>query len=32
MRRRTFTEDHEAFRLTLRDFIAKEVTPHYDEW
>jgi alkylation response protein AidB-like acyl-CoA dehydrogenase len=32
MRRRTFTEDHEAFRLNLRDFIAKEVTPHYDEW
>ena len=32
MRRTIFTEDHEAFRLTLRDFIAKEVTPHYDEW
>ena len=32
MRRTTFNEDHEAFRLTLRDFIEKEVVPHYDEW
>jgi len=32
MRRTTFDEDHEAFRLTVRDFIAKEVSPHYDEW
>jgi acyl-CoA dehydrogenase len=32
VRRTTFNEDHEAFRLTLRDFIEKEVVPHYDEW
>jgi len=32
MRRTTFSDDHEAFRLTVRDFIAKEVSPHYDEW
>jgi acyl-CoA dehydrogenase len=32
MRRTTFTEDHEAFRLVIRDFIEKEVSPHYDQW
>ncbi|MGW6460094.1 acyl-CoA dehydrogenase family protein [Streptomyces sp. NPDC055078] len=32
MRRTVFNEDHEAFRKTVRDFIAKEVTPHFDEW
>ncbi|WP_151772113.1 acyl-CoA dehydrogenase family protein [Streptomyces abyssomicinicus] len=32
MRRTVFSEDHEAFRATLRDFIAKEVTPHYEQW
>lgn len=32
MRRTVFTEDHEAFRDTIRDFIAKEVSPVHDEW
>ncbi len=32
MQRRIFTEDHEAFRKTIRDFIAKEVTPVYHDW
>jgi acyl-CoA dehydrogenase len=32
MRRDIFTEDHEAFRQLARDFIEKEVVPHYPEW
>ncbi len=32
MRRDVFTDDHEAFRGLARDFIAKEVVPHYAEW
>ncbi|GAA2713515.1 MULTISPECIES: acyl-CoA dehydrogenase family protein [Streptomyces] len=32
MRRTVFNEDHEAFRETIRAFIAAEVVPHYDEW
>ncbi|MBB4892259.1 alkylation response protein AidB-like acyl-CoA dehydrogenase [Streptomyces olivoverticillatus] len=32
MRRTVFNEDHEAFRETIRDFIAAEVVPYYDEW
>ncbi|MFD0637955.1 acyl-CoA dehydrogenase family protein [Catenulispora yoronensis] len=32
MRRTVYTEDHEAFRAILRDFIAKEVAPVYPEW
>jgi alkylation response protein AidB-like acyl-CoA dehydrogenase len=32
VRRTVFTEDHEAFRETIRDFIAKEVVPVYPEW
>ncbi|GHG28513.1 acyl-CoA dehydrogenase family protein [Streptomyces zaomyceticus] len=32
MRRSVFTQDHEAFRTAVRDFIAQEVTPHYAEW
>ncbi|BDH57107.1 hypothetical protein MTP03_20460 [Tsukamurella sp. PLM1] len=32
MRRTVYTEDHEAFRDTLRSFIEAEVVPHYDEW
>ncbi|MFJ6892824.1 acyl-CoA dehydrogenase family protein [Streptomyces hokutonensis] len=32
MRRDVFTDDHEAFRRLARDFIAKEVVPHYSEW
>lgn len=32
MRRTVFNEDHEAFRQTLREFIAAEVVPHYQDW
>ncbi|MBK6009708.1 acyl-CoA dehydrogenase family protein [Streptomyces sp. MBT53] len=32
MRRDVFTDDHEAFRRLARDFVAKEVVPHYSEW
>ncbi|MER5768616.1 acyl-CoA dehydrogenase family protein [Streptomyces sp. NPDC001985] len=32
MRRSMFTEDHEAFRATIRAFIAQEVVPHYARW
>ncbi|GAA2838123.1 acyl-CoA dehydrogenase family protein [Kitasatospora paracochleata] len=32
MRRSVYTEDHEAFRETIRDFIAKEVVPVYESW
>ncbi|NUU23541.1 MAG: acyl-CoA dehydrogenase, partial [Streptomycetaceae bacterium] len=32
MRRDIFTPDHEAFRGLVRDFVAKEVAPHYAEW
>ncbi len=27
-----FTEEHELFRTSLRDFIQQEVTPHIDQW
>ena len=32
MRRDLFTEDHEAFRKLARDFVEREVVPHYAEW
>ena len=32
MRRNLFTEDHEAFRQLARDFVEKEVAPHYADW
>ena len=32
MRRTVFTEDHEVFRATIRDFIATEVVPAYSAW
>ncbi|MEU3495916.1 acyl-CoA dehydrogenase family protein [Kitasatospora cineracea] len=32
MRRSVYTEDHEAFRETIRDFIANEVVPAYESW
>lgn len=32
MQRNVFDEDHEAFRETIRDFIAKEVAPVFHEW
>jgi alkylation response protein AidB-like acyl-CoA dehydrogenase/putative sterol carrier protein len=27
-----FTEEHEMFRKSLKDFLNKEVVPHVDEW
>lgn len=30
--RALFTEEHELFRQSVRDFIAKEITPHNAEW
>ena len=27
-----FTEEHEMFRKTVRDFVEKELAPHADEW
>jgi acyl-CoA dehydrogenase len=32
MLRTVYDDDHEAFRKTLRDFIASEVLPVYDDW
>ncbi|MBA4863553.1 acyl-CoA dehydrogenase family protein [Streptomyces sp. PSKA54] len=32
MQRDIFTADHEAFRGLVRDFIAREVVPHYEDW
>ncbi|GAA4892618.1 acyl-CoA dehydrogenase family protein [Streptomyces coeruleoprunus] len=32
MKRRIFSPEHEAFRDTVRTFLAKEVLPHYERW
>ncbi|MER6912730.1 acyl-CoA dehydrogenase family protein [Streptomyces sp. NPDC000594] len=32
MRRSLFTEEHKAFRATIRAFIAQEVVPYYPDW
>jgi acyl-CoA dehydrogenase len=32
MRRSVFTQDHEDFRLLVRDFLAREVVPVYESW
>jgi acyl-CoA dehydrogenase len=32
MRRILFDQDHEAFRLVVREFLVAEVVPHFDEW
>lgn len=32
MKRQIFTEDHEAFRRTVRTFLTKEVEPHHAQW
>lgn len=32
MKRALLTEDHEAFRASIRDFIAHEVVPEYPAW
>ncbi|WP_436789197.1 acyl-CoA dehydrogenase family protein [Yinghuangia sp. YIM S10712] len=32
MRRVLFNDDHDAFRQMVRDFVAKEIVPHYADW
>ncbi|WP_299534654.1 acyl-CoA dehydrogenase family protein [uncultured Streptomyces sp.] len=32
MQRQIYTEEHEAFRATVRTFLDKEVLPHYAQW
>jgi alkylation response protein AidB-like acyl-CoA dehydrogenase len=32
MQRDLFTDDHEAYRTTVREFLAREVLPHYQRW
>ncbi|WP_190175378.1 acyl-CoA dehydrogenase family protein, partial [Streptomyces nitrosporeus] len=32
MQRQIFTEEHEAFRGTVRTFLEKEVLPYYEQW
>ncbi|WP_336323634.1 acyl-CoA dehydrogenase family protein [Streptomyces lavendofoliae] len=32
MKRRIFDAEHDAFRETVRAFLAKEVAPHYEQW
>ncbi|WP_047544990.1 acyl-CoA dehydrogenase family protein [Psychroserpens sp. Hel_I_66] len=32
MTNRYFTEEHELFRQSLKDFLQKEVVPHIDKW
>jgi acyl-CoA dehydrogenase len=32
MRRDLFTQDYEAFRELAREFVEKEIGPHYDDW
>ncbi|MEU3947890.1 acyl-CoA dehydrogenase family protein [Streptomyces sp. NPDC029526] len=32
MERELYGPDHEAFRETVRTFLAKEVTPHHERW
>jgi acyl-CoA dehydrogenase len=32
MRRTLFEQDHEDFRLLVRDFLAREVLPVYEDW
>ncbi len=32
MHRTLFEADHEAYRETVRAFLAREIEPHYEEW
>ncbi|MER6721538.1 acyl-CoA dehydrogenase family protein [Streptomyces halstedii] len=32
MQRQIFTEEHDAFRATVRAFLDKEVLPYYEQW
>jgi alkylation response protein AidB-like acyl-CoA dehydrogenase len=32
MRRRLFDEEHDLFRASVREFLAREVVPHHETW
>ena len=32
MQRTIFEKDHEAYRETVREFVAREIEPHYEQW
>ena len=32
MRRTLYSPDHEAYRETVREFLAREVVPHHPDW
>lgn len=32
MKRTIYNDDHEAFRTTVRAFVAKEISPHFPDW
>lgn len=32
MKRQIYAAEHEAFRATVRTFLAKKVLPHYEQW
>ena len=32
MRRTGFTSEHDDFRRMIRDFLAREAAPHFDDW
>ncbi|MBI2339024.1 MAG: acyl-CoA dehydrogenase family protein [Deltaproteobacteria bacterium] len=32
LKRKIFSKEHDAFRLTVRDYIRKKILPHYEEW
>ena len=32
MHRDIYDESHELYRQTVREFISREVTPHYEAW
>ena len=32
MERRIFTEEHDAFRAMVRDFVENEIAPYHDQW
>ena len=32
MRRDIFTDEHDAFREMVREFVAREVVPHHEQW
>ena len=32
MRRELYDDDHQAYRESVREFLAREVVPHKDQW